>query len=256
MTRKETLNTASDSNTHYPLPHLSTYLLYHLFLETSRRRSKIESVHKLQVKYSVRRINAQALTAQKESVHKLLQLKKNQCFSLKGSSVINTYKTHRITSQTIQVYLIVTALYKFILWWYWYSKASFFSPSWWVTIQLVKLMSIPLSFTHINNKKNQWITRPHNIQKSLNKTNISICITTTSCLPPIWSSRPALLLTGCGFLRMTRAQYHAQESEYENTPPCIRGSGMLLSQLPLIHSQPYEIIAYLCFNWWKYVPEP
>jgi hypothetical protein len=181
-------------------------------------------------------------------MHKLLQLKKNQCFGLKGSSVINTYKTHRITSQTIQVYLIVTALYKFILWWYWYSKASFFPPSWWVTIQLVKLMSltdyssVPLSFTHINNKKNQWITRPHNIQKSLNKTNISICITTTSCLPPIWSSRPALLLTGCGFLRMTRAQYHAQESEYENTPPCIRGSGMLLSQLPLIHSQPYELL--------------
>jgi hypothetical protein len=68
---KETLNTASDSNTHYPLPHLSTYLLYHLFLETSRRRSKIESVHKLQVKYSVRRINAQALTAQKESMLQL-----------------------------------------------------------------------------------------------------------------------------------------------------------------------------------------
>ena len=120
----------------------------------------------------------------------------------------------------------------------------FFFPSWWVTVQLVKLMSltdyssVPLSFTHINNKKNQWITRPHNIQKSLNKTNISVCITTTSCLPPIWFSRHALLLTGCGFLRMTRAQYHAQESEYENTPPCIRGSGMLLSQLPLIHSQP------------------
>ena len=55
------------------------------------------------------------LQLKKESVHKLLQLKKNQCFGLKGSSVINTYKTHRITSQTIQVYLIVTALYKFIL---------------------------------------------------------------------------------------------------------------------------------------------
>jgi len=193
-------------------------------------------------------------------MHKLLQLKKNQCTSYYSSKRINAsaWRDHQSSTHTRPTASQVK-LFKYI----WLLRPctslfcddtdtgkassqhlSFFFPSWWVTIQLVKLMSltdyssVPLSFTHINNKKNQWITRPHNIQKSLNKTNISVCITTTSCLPPIWSSRPALFLTGCGFLRMTRAQYHAQESEYENTPPCIRGSGMLLSQLPLIHSQP------------------
>jgi len=66
----------------------------------------------------------------------------------------------------------------------------FFFPSWWVTVQLVKLMSltdyssVPLSFTHINNKKNQWITRPHNIQKSLNKqTSLSVSLQHLVCLP-------------------------------------------------------------------------
>jgi hypothetical protein len=62
--------------------------------------------------------------------------------------------------------------------------------------------------------------RPHNLQKSLNKLPSCTCKQNYYMLLPnkeayLYLDRPppGPLITGCGFLRMTRAQYRGQESE-------------------------------------------